>query len=244
MNLILDIGNTRGKYAIFDGDTLLARGDNPTDWRDPVAAHRRPGEPLNILLAATGTPPAGLREQLQAAATLYREASATLPLPIPLDYDTPATLGIDRVAAAIAAIALHPGRPLLVIDAGTAITFNFVSADGRFLGGNISPGARLRYLALHHFTARLPLLDGAPSPGDAGKNTPDAIRQGVTRGIILETRGYIADFRLRHPAGITLLTGGDSPWIAPALGQETHLEQNLVLTGLNKILEHQKTSGT
>jgi type III pantothenate kinase len=241
MNLIIDVGNTSGKYAIFDGENLLERGGDPLGWRARLPFYRERGPLARALLACTGEPPPGLREELRATFPFFREASTALPLPVALDYETPATLGIDRVAACVAGIALFPGHALLVVDAGTALTFNFVSAAGAFLGGNISPGAGARYRALHEFTARLPLV-GPAADGPAGplaRNTRDAIRGGVTRGLYLETRGYATAFRREHPAGRLLLTGGDSRWLAAALPGQFHVDENLVMTGLNKILEYQ-----
>ena len=242
MNLIVDIGNTRGKFAIFNGDTLLEHGDAPLGWHARAVACRARGETVDILLASSGEVPADTRERLQAVATSFREVSAGSPLPLRVDYETPATLGIDRVAGCVAGCSLYPGRPLLVIDAGTAITFNLVSAAGVFLGGNISPGIRSRYRALHAFTARLPLEEGLGSGHAFGKNTRDAIREGVTRGVLLEIQGYATRFLRDNPRGVLLLAGGDAPALAPLLPASFHLEELLVMIGLNKILEYQKTS--
>ncbi|MDR1273183.1 MAG: type III pantothenate kinase [Odoribacteraceae bacterium] len=244
MNLIVDIGNSCGKYAIFSEGYLLERGNDPFGWRTRLDAYPKRGPVTRALLACTGEPPAGLREELQATFAFFREASTSLPLPISLDYETPATLGIDRVAACVAGVALYPGRDLLIVDAGTALTFNFVSAEGLFLGGNISPGAGMRCWALHEFTARLPLVGNicGPPAGAIAKNTRDAIYGGVTHGVYLEIWAYASDFRREHPAGELLLTGGDSRWLAPALSNHFNINENLVMIGLNKILEYQITN--
>jgi type III pantothenate kinase len=242
MNLIIDIGNTRGKFACFNEEDLLITGQDPLGWQALAVACRERGDALDVLLACTGPLPAGLETGLRAIATRFLQATPSLPRPLVIDYDAPETLGIDRVAGAIAAAALYPGHPLLVVDAGSAVTFNHVSADGHFLGGHISPGARLRFRSLHEFTERLPLVDGTPSPlaPPLEKNTRDAIREGVTRGILFEIRGHADAFRHRHPDGILLLTGGDSPWLSAALPDGFILEENLVMIGLNHILQYQK----
>ncbi|MDR0766466.1 MAG: type III pantothenate kinase [Odoribacteraceae bacterium] len=242
MNLIVDIGNTRAKYAIFDGDNLVERGETPGGWHDRVTDALSRGEEVDVLLASTGEVPAGTREHLQQVATSFREATTARPLPLRLDYETPATLGIDRVAACVAGAALYPARDLLVVDAGTAITFNHASATGVFLGGNISPGIQARYRALHHFTARLPLLHGLGRGDAIGKNTGDAIREGVTRGVLAEIRDHAAAFLRDHPRGVLLLTGGDGPALNNLLHAGFLLERDLVMTGLNNILEYQKTN--
>jgi type III pantothenate kinase len=242
MNLIIDIGNTRGKFACFNEEDLLITGQDPLGWQALAVACRERGDTLDVLLACTGPLPSGLDTGLKAIATRFLQATPLLPLPILLDYDSPETLGIDRIAGATAAAALHPGRPLFIVDAGTAITFNHVSADGCFLGGHISPGARPRFRSLHEFTERLPLVDGAPAPDAAPieKNTRDAIREGVTRGILFEIKGHADAFRQRHPDGLLFLTGGDSPWLSAALPDDFILEENLVMIGLNHILQYQK----
>jgi type III pantothenate kinase len=242
MNVIVDIGNTRGKYAIFDGDTLLERGEEPFGWHARAIACRARGEAVNLLLASTGPVPAGLRERSREVATRFIEASPAMPLPARVEYDTPETLGIDRVAGCVAGAALYPGRALLVVDAGTALTFNFADAAGTFLGGNISPGVQARYRALHEFTERLPLVAG-DAPGEGiGRNTRDAILYGVTRGVLAEIRDYAAAFRREHPAGALLLTGGDCRWLAGHLPGEFRVEEHLVMIGLNKILAYQQTT--
>ncbi|MDR2414609.1 MAG: type III pantothenate kinase [Odoribacteraceae bacterium] len=240
MNLIIDIGNTRAKFAIFDGDNLIERGDGLNRWNARATAARERGEDVDVLLAATGEVPATTREHLQRVATSFREATTALPLPLRIDYETPATLGIDRVASCVAGAALYPARDLLVVDAGTAITFNYASAEGVFLGGAISPGARARYRALHQFTARLPLVEGLGRGETIGKNTRDAIREGVTRGVLAEIRERAADFLREHPGGALLLAGGDSMTLSKLLPACFRLERHLVMTGLNKILEYQK----
>ncbi|MDR2131366.1 MAG: type III pantothenate kinase [Odoribacteraceae bacterium] len=240
MNLVVDIGNTRGKYAIFHGDTLIERGDVPLGWYARALAARTRGEAVDVLLASTGSVPTGTRERLREVATSFREASTALPLPLQIAYESPDTLGIDRVAGCVAGIALYPGRALLIVDAGTAITFNFVSKSGVLLGGNISPGPRLRYRALHAFTAHLPLEEQLGHGDRIGKNTRDALREGVTRGVLLEIQGYARTFLNDHPDGILLLTGGDAPALRRSLPDAFHFEEHLVMTGLNQILEHQK----
>jgi type III pantothenate kinase len=239
MNITIDIGNTRSKYAFFVGSVPLGRGYNLHGWVAKAMECRARGEEVNVILASSGEVPPATRACVRELSTFFVEASTAMPLPIRLDYETPDTLGIDRVAACVAAVTLFPGRPLLVVDAGTAITFNFVDAAGTFLGGNISPGVATRYRALHDFTARLPLVQEYGRGDTNGKNTRDAISQGVTRGVLLELNGYANDFLRDNPDGALLLTGGDVRWLSHLLPGEWRFAENLVMAGLDEILRYQ-----
>lgn len=167
--------------------------------------------------------------------------SSEIPLPIRLGYDTPKTLGVDRIAGCVGGAFLFPGRELLVIDSGTAITYDFVSADGEFRGGNISPGLGIRFRALNEFTASLPLVKCSMEHGYVGKNTHDAILNGVMNGILFEVRGYIDELLRNNPHAAVIITGGGSEYLRKTLKRTVFFEDKLVITGLNRILEYQKT---
>ncbi len=135
---------------------------------------------------------------------------------------------------------LYPGNNVLIVDFGTAITFDFVSAEGEFLGGNISPGAATRFRALHHFTDTLPLCSfpQQEKPTLLGDSTRSAIESGVVNGIVYEIEGYIRDLEQRYEDLRIVFTGGESDFFAKRLKNTIFATYDLVAYGLNRILEY------
>lgn len=168
----------------------------------------------------------------------FLELTAGTPLPIRNTYGTPETLGKDRLAAVVAAFYRYPRENCLVVDAGTCITFEVLTADGRYLGGNISPGIRMRLRAMHDFTARLPLVEPDALIQPWGATTKEALQNGGALGAALELEGLANRLRRRWSPLRTLLTGGDGPLLASLVKTEIFVHENLVLEGLNKILEY------
>lgn len=219
MNLTIDIGNTAVKWAAFEGRTLKETGVGMPD-RLLAGADR-------VLACASGA--AGRDLPLLTSST---------PLPIRLDYKTPATLGPDRIAAACGARALHPADDCLVIDAGTCITVDFLSADGVYHGGAIMPGLRINLQALHTFTAKLPLLDieGATKAPVLGRSTEESILAGTLGATMLALAGFVAVYRERCPRLCVLLTGGDADRLVAAGATGWEHVPHLTLIGLNEII--------
>lgn len=137
-------------------------------------------------------------------------------------------------------MSLFAGRPLLVIDSGTAITYNYVDENGVFIGGNIAPGMEMRFRGLHQFTARLPYVEPRDQYGGIGLTTETAIRNGVMEGILFEVEGYIARFRDDHVNPKIIVTGGNSSFLEGRLPAEVYFCADLGFIGLNSILEFQK----
>lgn len=172
------------------------------------------------------------------------------PVPIVNKYDTPHTLGQDRLAAAVGAKSLCPNENLLIIDAGSAITYDFVTDKGEYMGGNIAPGIKMRFTILQRMTKKLPLVETEENELIPlfGKNTRDAIAAGVIRGIAYEVKGYMRTLREKMDHFHTFLTGGNAPYILNNVRtsrtekREIRYEKNLVLIGLNTILIHNKTA--
>lgn len=159
-------------------------------------------------------------------------------LPIGNLYETPETLGKDRLAAAVGANELFPNQNILIIDAGTAITYDLVSEKNQFVGGNISPGLQMRFKALNHFTGKLPLISYSDEFQPIGKNTTDAIRAGVQNGILFEIDQTIDLFNRNYQNLQIVMTGGDSIFFDKKLNYSIFVHFNLTLIGLNRILEH------
>ena len=164
--------------------------------------------------------------------------SPSTPIPISNRYRTPETLGSDRLAAVIGASSLKPGTDLLIIDAGTCITYEVIDARGNYWGGNIAPGMQMRLRALHEFTARLPLVEAEGEVPGMGYNTETAIRSGVLRGMKYEIEGYIKSMRSKFPHLQVFLTGGDHINFDTNIKNSIFSDRYLVPRGLNKILDY------
>ncbi len=164
--------------------------------------------------------------------------SPDTPVPITNRYRSPQTLGSDRLAAVIGASSLKPGKDLLIIDAGTCITYEVIDARGNYWGGNIAPGMQMRLRALHEFTARLPLVDAEGEVPGMGYDTETAIRSGVLRGMKYEIEGYIKSMRSKFPNLQVFLTGGDHINFDTNITNIIFSDKYIVPRGLNKILDY------
>lgn len=168
------------------------------------------------------------------------------PVPIVNKYDTPQTLGQDRLAAAVGAKSLCPDENLLIIDAGSALTYDFVTEEGEYIGGNIAPGFKMRFTMLHRMTKKLPLVEAEENELIPlfGKNTRDAISAGVIRGVAYEVKGYMRTLKEKTPHFKAFITGGNAPYIMNNVRTGLHFEKHLVLIGLNEILIFNKKQST
>ncbi len=159
-------------------------------------------------------------------------------VPLVKKYETPETLGNDRLAAAIGAWAMRPNHSTLVIDAGTAIKCDFVTGDGNYLGGSISPGVEMKFKALHRFTGKLPLIEKNKDFQLTGNSTEQALLSGVMYGTLLEMQGFIDAYSINNENMQVIMTGGDSSYFADRLKGTIFAEPNLVLKGLFEILKY------
>ncbi|WP_295730517.1 type III pantothenate kinase [uncultured Muribaculum sp.] len=240
-NLVIDQGNSTAKVAVFEGDSLVEQ------WRceellPEVLRRVAASTPIDAAIYCSVTHHSeNIVVTLRELAGKVYELTSLLPLPITLGYATPSSLGRDRIAAVAGARAMLPGRTVLVVDAGTAITYDLLLPDGTFPGGNIAPGLWLRAESLNRHTERLPLVN-VETPGDVplwGTDTPRAITAGVVRGVA----GEIDYYRSLLPAdAAVVLTGGDAVRLAPFVPQhpaaEVIVEPALVSRGLNHILQY------
>lgn len=166
----------------------------------------------------------------------FVELDAQTRIPIINRYKTPKTLGKDRLAAAIGASSAFPNQNVLAIDCGTAIKYDFVNANGEYLGGGISPGLYLRFKALHTFTDKLPLVAYSSVPPLIGADTIHAISSGVINGAISEVDGMINRYKERFSNLNIVLTGGEMIYFVESLKNAIFADPNLVLKGLHQIL--------
>jgi type III pantothenate kinase len=239
MQLALDIGNSRRKLGLFQGKILREQAIW-TDWSlEQLTAWATERKVQRIMVSSVAAPVAELVEALRHSFEVF-ELTAQTPLPFKNEYKTPETLGKDRLAGVAGAQALYPGRHCMVVDCGTCLKYELLTADGRYLGGNIAPGAAMRIKAMHHFTARLPevpfLLPGAA----IGDSTETALQNGALRGAALEILGFARLFRQQLSGPVRLiLTGGDADFFVQHLqSRSAMVVPNLTLIGLNHILTH------
>lgn len=232
--LTIDQGNSSAKIALWEGSELIDEETfrRPLGREDLVAVVRRFSPRRALCCSVTGNAPE-IVEWLTEMGVDAKALSSTLNLPIALDYRTPNTLGADRIAAAVGAWHLFPGENCLVVDMGTAVTYDVVSADGRYQGGNIAPGVGMRLRALRSFTARLPEVNGYGETPRFGYDTMTAMRAGAVRGVVAELNYY----RSLLPEGTrVVLTGGWSKRVSEFLTFPVVVEPNLVTEGLLAIL--------
>jgi type III pantothenate kinase len=239
MNFVIDAGNTLIKTAVYDSGRLVAIESHAGWTIDGIngTINRFPG--INsCLICATREIPDWLPGLVDANRISYHILSPDMPLPIRIGYETPRTLGKDRIAAVAGAADRYPGRNIAVIDAGTALTIDLISAEGLFIGGNISPGLRMRFTALHEQTFSLPLVEPADHVPLIGANTREAILAGVVNGIIYEIDNSINSLNNKYNDLVVIMTGGDVAYLSPRLKNTIFVEENLVVNGLNAILRN------
>lgn len=238
MNLIADIGNTTIKLAALqDSEVIdLVRAES---WSGIEVDHffkKHSSFERGIISTVRKEPiPDWIASFIKSPALLFNHKT---PCPIENRYETPSTLGLDRLAAAVGANNIYPNTNVLVVDCGTAITVDFVSASGAFEGGNISLGLSTRFKALNTFTSKLPLLDIVDTFPLIGKNTCEAIVAGVLNGAIFEMEQYIRYFSNIYPDLKVIFTGGDAFFFDRKLKNTIFVVPNLVVQGLNRILEY------
>ncbi len=245
MNLIVDIGNTRVKYALMERDNLLAESSSEgfsilaVEQLVAEAGGENPGGgvPCHAIVASTRGDETEVVSLLRAAGWEVLLFDASTEVPLRCDYLTPETLGRDRLAAAVGAESLYPGRSMLIVDFGTAITCDWVSA-GCYHGGFISPGMQSRFRALNEFTARLPRVEPPKEVLAWGRSTEECIGQGVMQGICYEIEGHIARFGRENPNLLVIFTGGDAKHFEKRIKNTIFADCDLVFLGLNRILEH------
>lgn len=235
MNLVIDAGNTRTKIGIFERG-LLVKTEVFAKTAE-AAVFLRTLAVNNLLISAVTE--AG---QTLGAIAMVRGQRLTLTpslaLPIRNGYETPGTLGADRIAAACGAWQLFPGQPSLVIDCGTCINYEFINANGTYEGGIISPGVSMRFKAMHEMTDRLPLAEPAEDIPLTGRQTVQCLQSGVLNGALEEIKGIIRRYEEANPGIRVILTGGDARFFEKPLKPSIFVAPELILTGLHSILLH------
>lgn len=234
MNLCIDIGNTRIKIGIFSNgkmvydDAFYTQNDNEVN---ELVQHYKLTEAIS---SSTRKSVSAFEKRVQKLIPLLKLDHNT-PIPIENTYRTPRTLGKDRLAVAVGCSKVYPTKNCLIIDAGTCITYDVVTSNKVYLGGNISPGLRMRAEAMGTMTSTLPLVEPVYNEDYLGKDTTSAMQNGIVYGTLLEMQSLIT--RVKQDIGDinVIITGGDAPFFADLLNSEIFVHSFLVLEGLDAV---------
>ena len=239
MLLAIDVGNTRIKSAVFENDIVLEQSvflKNELEKKIKNILKNFP-KVTNLVVASV--------ENLEKDVFLKLDKNVKVDFithenqfPFENRYATPKTLGIDRMVLASGATLQFKNQNRLVIDVGTCITYDFINDKDEYLGGAISPGLRLRYEALHNFTAKLPLLALENPENFIGNSTAESIHSGVVNGVLNEIDGFIAEYKQIYPKFTIILTGGDAVFLAKRLKNTIFANSNFLLESLNHLFQY------
>ena len=242
MNLVIDIGNTLAKTAVFTGKELLSFSSFE-DLSVDVLKELLTKNPSvkNVILSSVIEHNKNISEFLRSNCH-FIELSHQTKLPIENMYESPETLGKDRLASAVGANFIFKDQNVLSIDAGTCIKYDFVNSKNQYLGGGISPGIEMRFKALNKFTDKLPFLNYKYFDKLIGQNTEESILSGVMNGVAEEVKGIIARYEQQYPDLKVVFTGGYLKFFEKIFNIGSNGKSNifadsfLVLKGLNHIL--------
>ena len=240
-NLIIDTGNTFHKIAVIDANNNLLEDRVVTELTEEIVCELcSVFAPSKAIISSTRGDAKRSRALLEGRVQYVLCLDRSTPLPIEVEYNR-STLGTDRIAAAVGAVELYGAdREILVVDAGTAITIDFIDC-GVFRGGNISPGVDMRLEALNEKTATLPLCSPKGLTGQVpqlGKMTEEAIVFGVMEGVFYEVKGYIDTFTEKNADLLTIFVGGDAEYFVNRIKNAIFAGRKVLFFGLNRILEY------
>ncbi|MHC5308806.1 type III pantothenate kinase [Myroides sp. LJL116] len=238
MILAVDIGNTATKVAQFENNSLVEKIQFPTgEFTEKFLSFFSKFDPTTPVVLTSVA-------QNKNEIVLWLEKNVHLTtithkseMPFTNKYATPTTLGIDRMVLAAGATLRYQNTNRLVIDAGTCITYDFIDQDNNYLGGAISPGLQMRYNALNHYTAKLPLLDPMDTSYYIGQDTSQSIHAGIVNAITYEIEGFIAQYEKSYPNLTIILTGGDTLFLAKRLKNVIFANSNFLLESLNALYQ-------
>ncbi|RTZ01463.1 type III pantothenate kinase [Flavobacterium sp. RSP49] len=239
MILVVDVGNTRIKAAVFEGAMLLevfifSQIELEKNIKNILKNFKKTTDLVVSSVGDLGKQPfLAFDKEIKVHFISNKDS-----FPFQNKYATPQTLGIDRMVLAAGATLRYPDQNRLVIDAGTCITYDFIDQENNYLGGAISPGLRLRYEALHHYTAKLPLLSLGIPEDLIGKSTSESIHSGVVNGLVYEIDGFINQYKARYLNFIIILTGGDTDFLAKRLKNTIFANSNFLLESLSQTFQH------
>ena len=238
MNLIIDIGNTNVKLAVFQ--------ENKINYNSTSKLKSFESDIINLvnefktlkkaIISSVGTLQKREIEFIKQQLDVLVLDANTL-VPFKNNYKTPKTLGVDRIALVSASVEQYSERNVLIIDAGTCITYDFITNKNVYLGGAISPGIKVRYKSLNNLTANLPLLEAKSPENIIGNSSKESIHSGVINGILMEIDGVVQEYEKKYEDLTVILTGGDADFLSKRLKSSIFANSNFLLEGLNFILE-------
>jgi len=237
MNLVIDIGNTLQKIAVFNNDDEVYSQSFSFVTKEILLSVFNQYAIKYSIVSSVVKPDEQVVELLKTNTTMIHYTHQTK-LPVTILYKSAASLGLDRIANAVGAATLFPDQNVLSIQTGTCLVFDFVNESKEYLGGSISPGMKMRFEALHEKTKNLPFVKANEnSPNFLGTDTFGSLSSGVMNGIGYEIDGFITAYRARFENLIVLLTGGDAVYLQKLIKNTTFAASNVVLKGLNEIIK-------
>ncbi|WP_339752831.1 type III pantothenate kinase [uncultured Winogradskyella sp.] len=239
MNLIVDVGNTYVKFAVYKDKNLIHKVSfELSQFKKEYKILKKDFPKLKFAIISSVGRLSKKQVEVVDEDLKMIELSSNTELPFKNLYKTPKTLGVDRIALVSASVSQFTDKNVLIIDAGTCITYDFITDRNDYLGGAISPGIRLRYKTLNNLTANLPLLETNLPQSIIGDSTESSIHSGVVFGVIKEIDGVIDQYLLEYSDLTVILTGGDTKFLSNQLKNSIFANSNFLLEGLNFILDY------
>jgi type III pantothenate kinase len=239
MNLVVDIGNSRAKLAVFNKQEIVETFVMPKFSTSDIQKILKKFSHLKFAIVSNVGAHGKEWYNFLSSRLNCKALSIELPIPITLDYKTPETIGTDRIAAVAGAHFLYPNETVLIIDAGTCIKYDLMDKSGCFQGGAIAPGMNMRFKALKDYTAKLPSVEpDYDYYALTGKSTRESILSGTQIAMINEIKGFISAYTEQYPNIKIVICGGDTEYLAKALKNHIFAIPNLTLIGLNYILNY------
>ncbi|MCK5822809.1 MAG: type III pantothenate kinase [Bacteroidales bacterium] len=238
MNLLLDFGNTNTKIAVYNNKEIVDSHTFKELQLSDIKNLKHSSSINNVILSSVSKYKEEIKNYLRNNFENFIELNSNTPIPIELKYTGKQTLGNDRIATSVGANNIFPNTNVLVIDMGTAITFDFINSKNQFVGGNISPGVNLRLKSLNEHTHKLPLVKKNKKFQLIGTDTNSAILFGVENGILFEVEGYINKLKNEYKNLKIILTGGDTFLFEKMIKNPIFVKSNLLFQGLNRILNY------
>lgn len=247
LNLVLDIGNSRVKGALFDNDKLLVfEKENFSNFNYLVQRLMKDRIIDQMMVSSVNI----TRDEFlcsfgrifkKVKEAFYWFDNKNFSFPFEIKYSVNSKIGADRLGLVCSCFYFYPKQNSLIIDMGTCITYDFLTAEKEYVGGQISPGKKMRYRAMHNQTKQLPLLDGeknTDNPPYIGTDTQSCMIAGVEWGIVFEINGIIQEYKKIYPEFNVIITGGDGRKFSPMIKKSIYKDGDFILAGLNKILTY------
>ena len=236
MILTLDVGNTNVKVAVFKQFNLIDKfifQKNNFQNNFQIIFEKYPNH-SKVVMSSVSMLDKNDKVWLKKRKEIF-EINAESEFPFINKYITPKTLGTDRQVLASGAVLQYPNQNVLIIDAGTCVTYDFVTNQKEYLGGAISPGLRLRYKTLNDYTSKLPFLENEMPENFIGNSTNWSIHSGVVNGLCYEIEGFISEFSVNYKQLTIILTGGDAIFLANRLKNTIFADENFLLRSLQQL---------